>query len=58
VIVKVATLSLAEGTHVDDLVRVHAHSVQGGTVCNRRDDQPPGILEADETAIKQVIAAR
>ena len=57
-VVKVATLSLAEGTDVDDLVRIDAHSVQGKTMCHGRDDQPPGILEADEAAIKQVIDCR
>ena len=58
--VKVQELLLAAGepAHIDGLCGVDAHSLKGGTMRNRRDDEPAVVFEANEAAIEEMIDAR
>ena len=57
-VVKKRFLTLSKRSHVDDSIRRQPHSVQRGSMGNGRNDHQTGILEAYETAIKEVIHCR
>jgi hypothetical protein len=44
-------LALGESAHVDDALRLDAHSLKGTPVRDRRHDELAGILEGDEAPI-------
>src|SRR5450755_3714104 len=54
-VVKKLILTLRKYSHVDDSVRRHSHSVQRRGVCHGRNNHQIGVLEADETTIKEMI---
>lgn len=51
-------LTASEPSDIDDLGRVDAHSLEGGTVSNRGDNELTVVLEADKSPIKEMINAR
>ena len=56
-VVQELPLSLGERADIQDAIRLDAHPVQGGLVCDRRHDQGPGVLEANEPAVEKMIDA-
>ena len=56
--VQICALALTETADVKNMARFDAHPFEGRAVCNRRNNQVAGILEADEATIKQMIDAR
>jgi hypothetical protein len=58
--VKVQKLLLAAGepSHINNLCGVDAHSLERGTMSDRRDYELSVVLEADEPAIEEMINAR
>jgi hypothetical protein len=56
---KVQELLLAAGepSHIDNFCGVDTHSLEGGTVSGRRDYECAVVLEANETAIEEMINA-
>ena len=58
--VKVQELLLAAGepAHIHNPNRINAHSLERGTMSNRRDYKLSAILEADEPTIEEMINAR
>ena len=55
--VEVRPLPLGEPAHVDDALRLDPHAFERRQVRDRRDDQIPGVLEADDAPVEQVIDA-
>jgi hypothetical protein len=53
--VQESALPFGEAADVDDLFRLHAHSLKRRTVSDWRDNQRAGIIETDEAAVKQVV---
>jgi hypothetical protein len=57
--VKVQELLLAAGesSHVDNACGIDAHSLKGGAMSNRREYELSVVLEADKSAIEEMINA-
>ena len=57
---KIQELLLAAGepSHIDNLCGIDAHSLEGGAMSGRRDYEFAVVLEANETAIEEMINAR
>ena len=51
-------LAAGESSHVDNLRGVDAHSLEGWTVSDRRDDELSVVFEANEPTIEEMINAR
>ena len=53
-------LAAAERSHIDNLRRIYAHSLERGTMSNRGDYELPVtvVLETNEPTIKEMIDAR
>lgn len=53
---KIEELLLAAGepTDIDDVGRVDAHSLEGGTVSDGGNYEPPAVLEANEARSKRL----
>ena len=54
-VVKKLFLAVSKRPHVDDPIRRYSHSVQRRYMDDGGNDHQTGILEAYETAIKEVI---
>ena len=50
-------LAFGKAADVYEALRLDAHSLEGRLVSDRGDDEFPGILEADEAPVEQVIDA-
>jgi hypothetical protein len=50
-------LPFGESADVNGAACVDAHLFEGGPVGHRRDHQPARILEADESAVEEMIDA-
>jgi len=50
-------LAAGERANVDCFRSVDTHAEQGWPVRHGRDDEPAAVLEADETAVEQVVDA-
>jgi hypothetical protein len=51
------SLPFGEGTDIEELLRFNAHSLEGWSMCYRRDDQVSGVFETDESAVEKVVDA-
>jgi hypothetical protein len=51
-------LAAGEPSHINNAPNIDAHSLEGGTMGNRRDYELTIVLEADKPAIEEVINAR
>jgi hypothetical protein len=50
-------LSAGEAADVDSVCGVNAHALERRSMCDRRDDKLAVVVEADESAIEEVIDA-
>ena len=48
-------LPARKGTHVHRSGRIDPHPLQGRAMGHRRNDEPPAILEADKSTVKEVV---